>query len=634
MDYEALGLKVGLELHQQLKTGSKLFCHCKPELREREAELKLLRKLRPTQSELGQVDPAALFEFKKGRKILYEADDRTSCLVELDEEPPNPLNQEALDICLTIALITGCKPVDEIHVMRKIVIDGSNTTGFQRTCVVALGGLVEISGKQIPIQTICLEEDAARLLGIEGSLVHYSLDRLGIPLVELATAPVIGSPKEAEAVALALGRILRATGKVRRGLGTIRQDVNISISEGALIEVKGVQKLELVSKVVEYEVQRQLGLLAIRDELKSRGVKFEDLKDDFIDVTEVFRNTACEIISSSIKNGGIVLAVRLRGFKGLLGRELIPNIRFGTELADVAKFWGRVKGLFHTDELPGYGISSQEVMELRKRLNASENDAIVFVADIRENASDALMAVVERARQALIGVPEETRGPNPDGTTRYLRPRPGAARMYPETDIPPIVIDEERIARLKASLPELPERKVERFIKDYRLSRKLAEQIADSDFISLFEEVASKTHVAPSIIAVTLTETLKTLSREGLDVEALTDEQIIETFFLIDKGELAKEAIPDVLRWLLRSKGSKVHQAMEALGLRMMSRIEVETFIDRLLMERKELLAGDKSKAFQRLLGIAMSTLRGKADVTIVQEILRKRILAEGEVPL
>ncbi|MBS7610410.1 Glu-tRNA(Gln) amidotransferase subunit GatE [Candidatus Bathyarchaeota archaeon] len=633
MDYESLGLKVGLELHQQLKTASKLFCLCKPELREGEAELKLLRKLRPTQSELGQVDPAALFEFKKGRKILYEAEDRTSCLVELDEEPPHPLNQEALDICLTIALMIGCKPVDEIHVMRKIVIDGSNTTGFQRTCIVALGGLVEISGKQIPIQTICLEEDAARLLGIEGSLVHYSLDRLGIPLVEVATAPVLSSPKEAEAVALALGRILRATGKVRRGLGTIRQDVNISISQGALIEVKGVQKLELVSKVVEYEVQRQLGLLAIRDELKARGVKWEDLTDNFIDVTEAFRNTACEIIRSSINNGGIVLAVRLRGFKGLLGKELIPNIRFGTELADVAKFWGRVKGLFHTDELPGYGISSQEVTELKKRLNASEYDAIVFVADRRENASDALMAVVERARQALVGVPEETRGPNPDGTTRYLRPRPGAARMYPETDIPPIVIDEERIARLRADLPELPELKVERFIKDYRLSRKLAEQIVDSDFVSLFEEIVSKTHVAPSIIAVTLTETLKTLSREGLDVEALPDEQIMETFFLIDKGELAKEAIPDVLRWLLRSKGSKVRQAMEALGLRMMSRNEVEAFIDRLLMERKELLAGDKSKAFQRLLGIAMSTLRGKVDAAIVQEILRKRIQAEAGGP-
>jgi glutamyl-tRNA(Gln) amidotransferase subunit E len=626
LDYKILGLRVGLELHQQLKTSSKLFCHCKPELREREAELKLIRKLRPTQSELGQVDPAALFEFKKGRKIVYEADDETSCLVELDEEPPNPLNQEALDICLTIALMTGCKPVDEIHVMRKIVIDGSNTAGFQRTCVVALGGLVEISGKQVPIQTICLEEDAARLLGVEEPFVRYSLDRLGIPLVEIATAPVLESPKEAEAVALALGRILRATGRVRRGLGTIRQDVNISISQGALIEVKGVQKLELVSKVVEYEVQRQLGLLAIKEELKARGVRLGDLTEDFVDVTEAFRNTACEILRSAMKDGGVVLALRLRGFGGLLGRELIPNIRFGTELADVARFWGRVEGLFHTDELPAYGISPEEVVEVKKRVGASENDAAVIIAGKRENASDALKAVVERARQALIGVPEETRGPNPDGTTRYMRPRPGAARMYPETDIPPIVIEEERIAKLRKELPELPEQKVERFVKDYRLSRKLAEQMADSDFAPLFEEIASETHVAPSVIAVTLTETLKTLAREGLDVEALTDEQIRETFSLIDKGELAKEAIPDVLRWLLRFKGHKVREAMESLGLRMMSKEEIEDFVDRLLQERKELLTKDGPRAFSRLLGIAMSILRGKADAAQVQEILRKRL--------
>jgi glutamyl-tRNA(Gln) amidotransferase subunit E len=285
-----------------------------------------------------------------------------------------------------------------------------------------------------------------------------------------------------------------------------------------------------------------------------------------------------------------------------------------------------VEGLFHTDELPAYGISPEEVVEVKKRVGASENDAAVIIAGKRENASDALKAVVERARQALIGVPEETRGPNPDGTTRYMRPRPGAARMYPETDIPPIVIEEERIAKLRKELPELPEQKVERFVKDYRLSRKLAEQMADSDFAPLFEEIASETHVAPSVIAVTLTETLKTLAREGLDVEALTDEQIRETFSLIDKGELAKEAIPDVLRWLLRFKGHKVREAMESLGLRMMSKEEIEDFVDRLLQERKELLTKDGPRAFSRLLGIAMSILRGKADAAQVQEILRKRL--------
>jgi len=197
-DYTKIGLKVGLECHQQLATSEKLFCACKPELFKDEPEMAFLRRLRPTQSELGQVDPAAYFEFQKGVRILYEADSRTSCLVEMDEEPPHSLNQEALDAALAIALMMGAKPVDEVHVMRKIVIDGSNTTGFQRTCVVALNGLIEVDGKRIPIEHISLEEDAARKTGAEDLTVRYRIDRLCVPLVEVTTGPVIHSPEEAE----------------------------------------------------------------------------------------------------------------------------------------------------------------------------------------------------------------------------------------------------------------------------------------------------------------------------------------------------------------------------------------------------------------------------------------------------
>ncbi|MCD6464847.1 Glu-tRNA(Gln) amidotransferase subunit GatE, partial [Candidatus Bathyarchaeota archaeon] len=251
INYSEIGLKVGLEIHQQLATKAKLFCDCKPQLFKGEPQIVFLRRLRPTQSELGQIDPAALFEFQKGVKILYEADTETSCLVEMDEEPPHELNPEALEIALIIALMMNAKPIDEVHVMRKIVIDGSNTTGFQRTCVVAVNGSIEVDGKKVPIQHICLEEDAARKMGEEDLLIRYRIDRLGIPLVEVTTGPVINTPEEARKVALAIGKILRATRRVKRGIGTIRQDLNISIKDGALIEIKGVQELELISKVVE-----------------------------------------------------------------------------------------------------------------------------------------------------------------------------------------------------------------------------------------------------------------------------------------------------------------------------------------------------------------------------------------------
>ncbi len=267
MDYKKIGLKVGIEVHQELATEHKLFCSCPPRLSEAEPEFRFLRRLRPSQSELGEFDPAALFEFLKGKTIQYEGDSATTCLVEMDEEPPGPLDPETLELTLSFALMVGSHPVDEVHVMRKTVVDGSNTGGFQRTCVVSLGGGVEVDGKRYGIQQISLEEDAARNVGEEGSIVRYRLDRLGIPLMEIATAPDMHDPAEVQAVALRIGSILRATGKVRRGLGTIRQDVNVSIMNGKVVEIKGVQDLPLMPTIVEYEAQRQWSLLEIRDEL-------------------------------------------------------------------------------------------------------------------------------------------------------------------------------------------------------------------------------------------------------------------------------------------------------------------------------------------------------------------------------
>ncbi len=466
--YSKIGLKAGLEIHQQLDTKEKLFCSCEPNLFKEDPEFTFLRRLRPAQSELGQVDSAALFEFQKETKILYEANNDTSCLVEMDEEPPHDLNREAVEITVLASLMMNMKPVDEVHVMRKTVIDGSNTTGFQRTCVVALNGEIDIKGKKVAISQVSLEEDAARKMGKDGQLLRYRIDRLGIPLIEVTTAPVIYSPEEAQETAAAIGRILRATRRVRRGLGTIRQDVNVSIRDGALIEIKGVQELELVSQVIENEVQRQLSLLQIREELKKLGVKEADITEDFVDVTKVFKNTKCKVIAKAIKQNNPVLAVKLHGFAGLLKKELAAGMRLGSELAGMARFWGRVGGIFHTDEMPAYGVTEEELTQLARILKKEPQDAVVFVADTPENAADALKAVVERARVALRGVPEETRSANPDGTTKYMRPRPGAARMYPETDVPPIQLTKEYLDELAGRLPELPEQLMKRLMTEYK----------------------------------------------------------------------------------------------------------------------------------------------------------------------
>jgi glutamyl-tRNA(Gln) amidotransferase subunit E len=629
IDYAKVGLKVGLEIHQQLNAKTKLFCSCPLELFKEEPEITFLRRLRPTQSELGQVDPAAYFEFQKGVKILYEANKTSACLVEMDEEPPHTINLDAVEIVLTVSLMMNATPVDEVHVMRKTVIDGSNTTGFQRTCTIASDGWIKVGEKTIPIQALFLEEDAARKTRTqdEDKTIRYRIDRLGIPLIEIATGPVIYSPMEAQEVALVIGGILRDTSKVIRGLGTIRQDLNVSLPNGALIEIKGVQELELISTAVDYEVQRQLGLISVKDELSKRGVKTENIKPKFIDVTDVFKATKCKVIRKEVDKNNKVMAVKLSDFAGLLGRELMPNFRVGTELSDRAKFWGRVGGIFHTDEiLANYGLLPEEVTAVRSHVNAKDQDAVVFVADTAENVVDALKAVVERAKELVMGVPAETRTAREDGTSRYMRPRPGAARMYPETDIPPHGITEELLARIRANLPESGAMKVERHIKQYGLNKKLAKQVANSEYSMLFEEIVKITGVQASTIAAFLTESLKALKREGTQVEKVGERQIESIFRAVGLGELAKEAAMDVFDWLSKNEDKTVQDAVDSLGLKMYSETDLASIIDRIMTVNKPQIERLGKNAFGILMGITMKEVRGKANPGLVGKLLQERL--------
>jgi glutamyl-tRNA(Gln) amidotransferase subunit E len=629
IDYAKVGLKCGLEIHQQLNVGSKLFCSCPPELFKEDPEITFLRRLRPTQSELGQVDPAAYFEFKKGVKILYEANRKTACLVEMDEEPPHPINLDAVKVVLTASLMMNMQPVDEVHVMRKTVIDGSNTTGFQRTTIIALDGWIKVGEKIIPMQASSLEEDAARKTGTqdEGKTIRYRIDRLGIPLIEVATAPVIYSPQEAQEVAFAIGRILRDTQKVMRGLGTIRQDLNVSLPDGALIEIKGVQELELISTVVDYEVQRQLNLIALKEELAKRGITPATLKEDFVDVTGLFKATKSKVIRKAVDKNQKVLAVKLAGFKGLTGRELMPNFRLGSELSDYAKFWGRVGGIFHTDEvLANYGITEDEVKALREAVGAVEADAVVFVADTAENTHDALKAVVERAQVACNCIPQETRTAKDDGTTRFMRPRPGAARMYPETDIPPQPITQALVEEVKAHLPEPAEKKLQRLTKQYGLNEKLGKQLIDSEYLPIFEETAKNSGVQASTVAAFLTETVKALQREGIHTEHVSDEQISAIFKAVGAGELTKEAISGVFSWLAQNMGKTLQDATTALGLKMLTEADLAPIIDRIVSSNKAQIEKLGKNAFGMLMGAVMKEVRGKANPELVDKLLRQKL--------
>jgi len=626
--YTKLGLMVGLELHQQLHTTRKLFCHCPTIIRDEEPDGTFIRRLRPTQSEMGEIDPAALFEFHRKKRFCYENYNDTTCLVESDEEPPHDLDDDSVDICLTMAKFLDSNPVDEIHPMRKIVIDGSNTTGFQRTTIIANGGETIIDGKKIGIQTICLEEDAARKIADDdkNNMRIYRLDRLGIPLIEIATDPDIRSPEEAQKVALALGLLLRSTGRVKRGQGTIRQDVNVSIKDGAIIEVKGLQQLDMLAATVEYEALRQEKLLEIRDTLRNRGITTDTIKGKIVDVSQVFAKSESKVIKKALKSDGTVYAVKLPGFAGLLGIEVQPDRRFGTEISDYAKFWGGVGGIFHTDELPKYGISETDVSKIREIAKAKDQDAIVIVASSKNKCEDALEAVVNRAREATQGIPAETRMPLPEGTSKFARPRPGSSRMYPETDVRPVKVTEKRLTRIKKNMPETLDNKEKRFIKEYNLSSDLAYQITRSVNLGIFEQIIKETKVTPTLVAATLENTVVSLHRDQIPTENLQEIHFIDMFKLIEQNQLSSQAIPDVLTHLANNPSLSVDEALTATGLSMASKDEVAETIRKIVQDREEFIREQGERSFGGLMGIVMKELGGKVDGKTVKQILTDEI--------
>ncbi|NJE12403.1 Glu-tRNA(Gln) amidotransferase subunit GatE [Thermococcus sp. LS2] len=620
LNYKELGLKVGLEIHRQLDT-KKLFSPVPSELHE-EVDFTFQRRLRPTMSELGEIDQAALEEFKKGRTYVYEGNYKFSDLVYMDEEPPHMPDEEALRVALQIAYLLNATPVDEIHFMRKIVIDGSNVSGFQRTAIIAMNGKVDTPWGSVGIPTICLEEDAARIIEREDSKVIYRIDRLGIPLVEISTTPDIHHPEQAKVVAKYIGDALRATRKVKRGLGTIRQDLNVSIKGGARIEIKGVQELDMIPIIIEREVLRQLNLLKIRDELKKRGANEEELKEEFYDVTDIFENTQSKIIAKTIKKGGKVLALKLPKFRGLIGYEIQPGRRLGTEMADRAKKY--VKGIFHIDELPNYGITQEEVNAVIERLGLGEQDAFVLVAAEEEIAKKALREVLQRAREALHGVPEETRRALPDGNTQYMRPLPGKARMYPETDIPPILITKEMKEEILANLPELPQAKVERYVKEFKIDKSLAKTLVDDERDELFEELIEM-GVKPSLAASILVVVLKGLKKE-VPIENITDEHIKEAFKLYLDNKIAKEAFEEIFKELALHPEKTALQVAEEKGLTLLSLEEVEKIIDEILQQNIDVIKAKGMGAMGMIMGRAMAKLRGKADGKLVSQLVRKKI--------
>lgn len=619
-------LRVGLEIHQQLATSSKLFCPC-PIAKSEELPLSFERRLRPTQSELGQIDPAAIFEFNKGRTNLYRWNPESACMVDSDEEPPHPPSEEAIETAAIIAETLGARIVDEVHVMRKIVIDGSNTSGFQRTAVIGLGGKLPVDHENVGVQMLTVEEDSSRVLKEGPEAREYALDRLGVPLVEIALDHVAGLPEHVEAVALSLGRLLRSTGRVARGQGTIRQDLNVSLLGGQVVEVKGVQKLNLVSKVVRYEATRQMGLVKIAEEVKRR--KLERIDCTTVDATSLMRNSKSPILKRMSQKGGVMTCVCVKGFAGLIGLEPFPGIRLGNELAEIARTNG-LGGVIHSDEFSKQGIGEEENAALRRKAASGPDDALILIAGETDERVETVVAlVVERLKRVPLGVLGETRAATEEGETRYQRPRPGAARMYPETDIPEIVISEAWKRKLKEKLPVPWEKKVAEYSKRYALSEEAALQLYDSENSKLFEELAAELKtLEPSLIASVLVEMPIRLSREGVDESRISGALLSAVLRALGEGKFAKEAAIEILRSIGKGEARDVDEATSKLGLSTMRDEELRGVIDDVVERNRAMVKEKGDRAFSVLMGEVMRLARGRVDGQKVSKLLKEAIKA------
>ncbi|SHO44249.1 Glutamyl-tRNA(Gln) amidotransferase subunit E [Nitrosotalea sinensis] len=624
IDHDKIGLLVGLEIHQQLATGSKLFCRCKP-IESDEYPIKFSRKLRITSSELGEFDPSAIFEKSKEKTILYYRNPQSSCLVEQDDEPPHDLELSAKETVLIMAAALKSTIFNEIYVMRKLVIDGSNTSGFQRTMLVSAGGNLEVNGKKIGVQSICLEEDAAKLIQDSKDTREYSLDRLGIPLVEIALEPVAGTPQEVKNIALTLGRMLRATKRVGRGIGSIRQDVNVSIEGGgSVVEVKGVQKLDQLEKVIEYEAKRQHGLKIIAEKLKTIDARISK-EHDIKDVSEIFKECKSKVIQKSFAEGSLIKAIKINGFVGMFGYEPYPGIRLGKQLGELVRFFG-LGGLFHSDELPNYGIEEKEIQQVKNVLSIGPTDAFIIIAGNERKLDVVIDSIIKRIEDAKKGVPAETRAATMTGDTVFLRPRPGSSRMYPETDIPPIIVTNTEIEQARNKIPRSWEENLMALQKQYDLNQQLSAQIFDSEYLDLFETICKDKRASPNFVASTLSGTITNLERRGMDVSLLKAKDIIESFNLVAEGKIAKESLEMIFESIMSAKAKTISEAIKSNALSTIEDSELDKILDELVKSNLKMIQEQGLRSMGPLMGLAMKTLRGKVDGQKLNQLLEIRI--------
>ena len=572
-DYADIGLRCGLEVHQQLLTKRKLFCRCPAGRYSDEYDAVILRHMRPTLSELGEFDGTALMEKKTRKNIYYRIHHATVCTYEFDDTPPFMIDPEAVEISLELCLLFQLNVVGELHIARKQYLDGSIPTGFQRTGILGVTGWIPYADRRIGIRQLSLEEDACREVSDVGHDRVYLTDRLGTPLVEVVTEPDMCTPQQAADVCQLIRKVCRSTRRVRCGYGAAREDVNVSVRGGTRVEIKGVPQITRIPRLIYSEAMRQCALLDIREELKHRGVTPETFSYATHDVTRLVAKTQYEPIRAALTEGQRVKCVVLRGFAGLLNRQTQEHTTFATEFSDrvrVVACLTKLPNLVHSDTA-AESLPARHWKQILRKTHAGDGDALVLVWGGEYDTETATGEIALRAREATVGVPGDTRQAFADGTNGFERVLPGAERMYPDTDLPPIEITPARVARIRGQLP-LPVWEREARYRALHLPEDLIGSLCMSPRADLFDRVVAELGIDFRFVSVVLFQRLKAYGRESLDVDGLSDQELFEVFEAYAKGRLAREGVPRVIERLLRAEvpegatGSRVSALLEEFG--------------------------------------------------------------------
>lgn len=624
-------LKSGLEIHYQILTQKKLFCRCPAGLYSQRHDAEVLRHMRPTLSELGEYDGTALMEFKTKKEIIYLLDRNSVCTYEMDDTPPFPINQEALDIAIEIALMLNCKIVGEVHVARKQYLDGSIPAGFQRTAIIGVDGWIPYKDRKISIIQLGLEEDACREVSDVRHTITFRTDRLSMPLVEVVTGPDLRTPEEVAQVGRIIGDLLRTTGKVRRGIGSVRQDVNVSIEGGRRVEIKGVPRIPLFPALVWNEAFRQHNLLKIRDFLLARFSSAKELRSEIFDLSEISKKIKHRLIQAAVKRGAVLKGVALRGVNGLLNLPTQPGLTFAHEISErirVIACLDQLPNILHSEDLSVAGLEPADLTLINKTMRLGKDDVGVLTWGPPDDAQTAAQEIILRVQEAFDGVPHETRQVSTDGRTDFERILPGPDRMYPDTDSPPTAISPERVEGIRATLP-LPPWEQQKTYEEMGISPQLAQRISVHPKRKIFNDVMQHRKILPRFAAWALFELCQHLKRMGIPVDDIEKERWIRLMELAERRLIHRETLPALVTFLAEHPEDDPEDFLAAQNLTPLNPRELKKEIEEIAKKMRAVKLYKEENWSHVLMGAVMKELKGRAAGEeiwkIVQEIPRMR---------